>query len=81
MPKDPAIEGTRKFLMRYSNDNQDRFNREMNSLQGKEYCLVYLSLLEYCVPKLNRSEISITDEPLGVLVPGSEDETHKLNGH
>lgn len=61
MPKDPAIEGTRKFIMRYSNDNQNRFNREMNSLTGVEYCRVYLALLEYCIPKLNRTEVAGED--------------------
>ncbi len=40
-----------------------KFKRELKKLEGKDYCDVMLKLMEYHMPKLNRTEIS-TEDPL-----------------
>ena len=43
-----------------------KFKKELKKLEGKEYCDVVLKLMEYHVPKLNRTEIT-TEE--GAFTP------------
>ena len=47
----------KELISSYSQDKFSRFIIEMNRLEGSEYVKAYLSLLEYSLPKLQRSEI------------------------
>ena len=47
----------KELISSYSQDSFNRFIIEMDRLEGSEYVKAYLSLLEYSLPKLQRSEI------------------------
>ena len=47
----------KELISSYSQDSFNRFIVEMDRLEGSEYVKAYLSLLEYSLPKLQRSEI------------------------
>ena len=47
----------KELISSYSQDKFSRFIIEMDRLEGSEYVKAYLSLLEYSLPKLQRSEI------------------------
>ena len=47
----------KELISSYSQDKFSRFIVEMDRLEGSEYVKSYLSLLEYSLPKLQRSEI------------------------
>ena len=38
-------------------DNRDKFEKELNSLEGRDYINAISNLMEYCTPKLQRSEV------------------------
>ena len=48
----------KELLANYSQESYDRFVMEMDQLQGIEYVRSYLALLEYFIPKLQRSEVT-----------------------
>lgn len=52
--------------------NFPKLSRELKKLKGKEYCEIMLKLMEYHVPKLNRTEIISDDEP-GNEMPSREE--------
>jgi hypothetical protein len=58
-----ALSHIRKALVQYATNNRMAFEKCLNSLQDDplEYCKVYISLLEYCVPKLSRTELTGDD--------------------
>lgn len=41
--------------------NFPKFKKELKKLEGKDYCEVMLKLMEYHMPKLNRTEITSED--------------------
>lgn len=56
MPKRTEVESLRKNLIRFTHDQYLRLCREMDALEGKDFVNAYLSLAEYCIPKLQRTE-------------------------
>ena len=48
----------KELISSYSQDSFNRFMVEMDRLEGSEYVKAYLSLLEYSLPKLARSEVT-----------------------
>lgn len=47
----------REFLAHVLDDNRDKFKKELNKLKGRDYINAISNLMEYCTPKLQRSEI------------------------
>lgn len=49
-------------LVKYAEEEgASRFGEEIKTLRGREYAEVYLKLLEYCKPKLARTEVTGKD--------------------
>jgi len=48
----------REFLVMLAEDNEAKFKKELLKLTGSQFTQTYLSLLEYCTPKLNRTDIT-----------------------
>jgi hypothetical protein len=46
----------REFVQNLLDKQQTKIKRELNKLTGKEYISVVISLMEFVVPKLSRSE-------------------------
>ena len=51
----------RQFLGDLLEDNQDKFNEELLKLSGFQFIQAFSGLLEYCTPKLNRTDMKIQD--------------------
>jgi hypothetical protein len=66
----------KELLANYSQESYDRFVMEMDHLQGIEYVRSYLALLEYFIPKLQRSEVT---EIISEVKRQSITEEHNLN--
>ena len=49
---------SREAISTLISGNFPKFETELNSLTGKDYCDVMLKLMEYHIPKLNRTEIT-----------------------
>jgi len=47
----------REFISMYLNEHTERLEQELNKLSGKDYINAITGLLEYSIPKLNRTEI------------------------
>ena len=47
----------RDLIQNILDNGSAKFETELKSLSGKEYCSVYADLMEYCAPKLARTEI------------------------
>ncbi len=63
-PKGSANKETkqlREFLANVLDNNRDKFEDELNKLEGKDYINAVSNLMEYCTPKLQRSEIEIKE--------------------
>ena len=48
---------SREVISSLVNGNFSKFEEELKTLKGKDYCDVMLKLMEYHVPKLNRTEL------------------------
>ena len=48
----------RLMIDEYLNGNMETFQDKLNSLSPKDYVSSYLSLMEYSVPKLQRTELT-----------------------
>lgn len=51
----------REFIQSLLDNQTNKIEIELNKLDGKEYLNVILNLLEYSIPKLNRTEIVNND--------------------
>lgn len=49
---------SREIVSLIAQNNFEKFETELKKLEGKDYCMVYLRLMEYHLPKLNRTEIT-----------------------
>lgn len=79
-PKGAANKETkqlREFLAEVADKNQAKFNQELNKLEGRDYINAYLTMLEYCTPKLQRAEIQ--QNHTWDLSGLNEDELRNLN--
>lgn len=47
----------RKYLALVIEDNKDKFLKELNKLEGRDYVNAFQNLLEYCTPKMQRTEL------------------------
>ena len=64
-PKGQANKATkfcRDLVQSFLDNGAEKFEKEFNSLSGKEYCAVYSDLMEYCAPKLARTELISEDQ-------------------
>lgn len=50
-----------KFCFYCLNGGLEKFQREMNKLQGKDYAQTFIQLLEFFKPKLSRAELTGLD--------------------
>lgn len=48
----------RELLSNIADDNNEKFKTELMTLKGKAFIDSYLGLLEYCTPKLNRTDLT-----------------------
>lgn len=48
----------RQFLADVLDNNQERFEEELLSLEGEKFVQAFSNLLEYCTPKLQRTELT-----------------------
>lgn len=48
----------RQFLADVLDNNQQRFEQELLALESKDFIAAYSNLLEYCTPKLQRTELT-----------------------
>jgi hypothetical protein len=56
--------------------NFPKFKKELKKLEGKDYCEVMLKLMEYHVPKLNKTEITTDEEtftPVIINLPNGKE--------
>ena len=59
----------REFIQSLLDDQQDKIKTELQKLTGKDYISAVTSLLEFALPKLNRSELTADpDGPNGSKV-------------
>ena len=57
----------REFIQALLDDQQNKITEELSKLKGKEYLNVIAALLEYAMPKLNRTEISADSETIKTI--------------
>ena len=65
------------------NGGLEKFSKEMNSLDGKDFCYVFLSALEFHKPRQARTEVGgINGQDLSITVLSFQDllKTKKSNG-
>lgn len=68
----------REFLQSILADNQDKFLKELMSLKGKQFIDAWTVLIEYSVPKLQRTEIVGDEEqPLNIDLNKLDEQTIK----
>lgn len=48
----------RMALQSFLDDNIDKFHEELRTLEGSQFIDRYIALLEYCTPKLNRTDLT-----------------------
>ena len=48
----------RESLQAFLDDNISKFNTELRALKGAQFIDRYIALLEYCTPKLNRTDLT-----------------------
>lgn len=51
----------REFIATLLEDNQEKFEDELLSLKGEKFVMAFSNLLEYSMPKLQRTELT-TDQ-------------------
>ena len=51
----------REMMTLVISNNFEKFNEEMGKLKGKQFIDAYLSMAEYCLPKLNRTDMRVDD--------------------
>ena len=49
----------REFLADLVDDGRDKLITELNKLEGVQYIQAYTNFLEYCTPKLNRTDVKV----------------------
>jgi len=59
---------SREVVSSLINGNFPKFEKELKSLTGKDYCDVMMKLLEYHIPKLNRTEIQANDRAFNPVI-------------
>jgi len=52
----------REIIGNVLDDNADRFKEEFESLKGEEFLNIYIKLLEFILPKLQRQAMEIDPE-------------------
>ena len=58
----------REFVQTLLDNQSTKIEIELNKLDGKDYLSVVLNLMEYCIPKLNRTEtVNIEDRRQGYI--------------
>lgn len=62
------------FAMMICEGHAERFEQELNNLEGREYVNAFLSLFEYVKPKLSRMEMKAEVEATVKKVGYGEDE-------
>lgn len=70
--KNKATRTVKNLLAKFLEENYGRFKSEAAKLEGKEFCTVYLKLIDFEVPKLSRQSTSIDFSKL------SEDEADQV---
>ena len=58
----------RSFLATVTDDNQVKFEQELMKLEGEKFVHAYLTMLEYCTPKLARIEVKAEVEKRTIQV-------------
>ncbi len=48
----------REFVQNLLDKQQGKIRRELKKLEGKEYLSIVLTLMEFSIPKLNRTELN-----------------------
>lgn len=51
------------FAASVCDGGMEKFKRELNKLDGKDYVYAYLTLFEYVKPKLSRMDATIEEKP------------------
>lgn len=49
-------------------EGKDKFIRELNTLEGKEYCQAFIPVVELAFPKLSRNETKVEVEDKRVVI-------------
>lgn len=58
----------REFLAIVAEDNQEEFMRRLGNLSDRDFMTAYLTMLEYCTPKLARIEVKAEVEKRTIQV-------------
>jgi hypothetical protein len=58
----------REAILLIVDENRDKFIKELNKLEGVAYIKTITDLLEYCTPKLNRTDLSNEDGSLNINI-------------
>jgi len=54
----------REFLGYVIDNNRDKFEAELMKLKGMPFLMIWKDLLEYCTPKLQRTELKSDNESI-----------------
>ena len=58
----------REFVQTLLDNQSEKIEMELSKLEGKEYLSVVLNFMEYCIPKLNRTEtVNLEDRRQGLI--------------
>lgn len=60
--------------------NQEKFKKEMNKLSGVQYIDRFISLIEYVIPKLNRTDLTNDGKAFGNTDISDNELISKLEG-
>jgi len=69
----------RESIAQLLDDNQEKFNREFFKLDGAAFIDRFINLLEYCTPKLNRTDLVSDDEKINCINFTDVELINKLN--
>tara|TARA_R100001440_G_scaffold19567_2_gene33021 strand:- start:1425 stop:1709 length:285 start_codon:yes stop_codon:yes gene_type:complete len=58
--KPNKLYGTRKYIHNLLENNRDKLEKELNSLEGKEYCIQYIKLMTFLLAPRNSQVIDIS---------------------
>jgi hypothetical protein len=62
----------RKSLQTFLDGNLDKFHDELRGLKGIQFIDRYIALLEYCTPKLNRTDLTNDGEKFDTNISTDE---------
>ena len=67
----------RQYLSYYLETNKEKFETEINKLSGIQFVSMYIKLIEYTTPKLNRIDLISDNETINNMTESELDERIK----